>query len=794
MPLQPFVIDDFSAGLTDYAVGTDPRGGVNYKNIQLTVDNNLLTRWGSVLEGTTDTICKLPGAVTTLLPGLAATDRPFKCSNYSSAGRLYAFNGATHAELVGPTSNPLFTSSHASATDARFVHASWAGHHYITSTSFTQKPQKIYRDNSSTLQLRTAGLPIPTAGVLTYTGGAGGFSYLYAYGWKYTYQVGNRTFVDRSPLQRFSVAPTSSSTGTVQPAFTGSFPTTVGNLPTLSNSGTDNYDTAAGGTATSGLVLEIYRTTNNGRIYYLVGVVANGTTTFADNTSDNTLITQTPHYSTGGIPDYDPPPVAKFVHVTERGIGLYGYVKDGTDEVKSMFKQSIPGSPDKVPGSFNGELEDELMGISSFRGVPIFFSKNYVYRGEGIFTTTGQGSMIPRRIAESVGCISHTSIVQTPDGVFFAGSDGFYWTDGFKVLKVSERINTSYQTYASSNGNTIYGAYESIERLVFWNFPETGSSDGLFVLHLRYGIKPDSTFTTWGGLSDTLTAIPNTYPSNLPTTVSQNFRAKCLLMWNGFLYRGDDRGYAFYHTSTSKTDPRVVTTVDCGSWGTTAIFYKYKTVALDFGTSEVRKLNTRVIVTQLTRGNISLSVLVDRDLFGAPKACKEIKYLSSFTWGGPDVLWGDPILYSQDTSIRQDLRKIPVPGLRCSYRQVILQNAYTVITKSDTLGLATLNTSTKVLTLNTVGQAYPTDILDYYVSFPDASGDYTNSFLITARTATTLTFSDATNVAPASGSTKWIIRGYAKGDIAEVASVNLPFTPIGPTQSPYRPGMEASNA
>jgi hypothetical protein len=784
MLLQPYKVDDFSAGLTDYPVGTDPRGGVKIKNLQVTVDRNLLTRWGSLLEGNTDTICKIPGPVTTLLPGLASTDRPFKCSNYNNAGRLFAYNGTTHVELVGPTSNPLFTSAHFSGSDNRFAFASWANHHFLTSTSYTQKPQKIYRDNGGALQLRTAGLPVPAATTFTHSGAGGANSYNYAIGWKHTYQVGNRTFVDRGPLLRTATNAT----------YTGAFPNTVGGFPALSNGGSDNYNTAGGGTPTSGLVLELYRTTNNGKIYYLVGTVANGTTSLADALTDAQLQTQVSHYSTGGTPDYDPPPKCKFVHITERGVGLYGYVQDGTDDVPTMFKQSIPGAPDKVPGSFNGELEDELIGVSSYRGVPIFFSTKYVYRGEGLFTASGQGGMIPRRIAESVGCISHTSIVQTPDGVFFAGVAGFYWTDGFTVVKVSDRFNTTYQTYVPSTTKNIYGAYEPVERLVFWNFAETGNSDGLFVLHLRYGVKPESTFTVWGGLSDSNHSYPNVYPAALPATVNQNFHAKCLLMWNGNLYRGDDRGYAFYHTSTSKTDPRVVTSVDCGTWGTSAIVHDFRTIAHDFGISLVRKMNNRLIVTQKTHGSISTAVWVDRDLAGSPRLCKEIKYPSGATWGMPGVLWGDPILYSPDPALRKDFRMIPVPGLRCDYRQLYVQNAFTIITKSDNLGTATLNAATKVLTLDDLTQALPADLLDYYVSFPDGAGAYTNSFLITAATATSLTFSDATNLAPASGSTKWVIRGFAKGEVMELHSLDIPFAPLGTTEAPYRPGTEGSNA
>jgi hypothetical protein len=766
----PLQIDDFSGGLTDFPMGANPSELMKTKNAVITVDKKPSVRPGSLKESTTDTAAKLPGSVDAIVPSLNGLGMPYKLSNYNSAGRFYFQNGTTHVELAGPSGNPLFTSAHYAASDRRFITASWNDHLYLTSASFTQKPQKAYIDSGGVLRLRTAGLPAP-ASTWTASGSAGANSYVYAIGYKYTYTAGNRTFIDRGPLSRKS--------------FLIGSPTSINvtSIPVLSNGASDNYDTAT-------LVVEIYRTTSGGKILYKLAEITNGTTSFPDVTSDANLINNETHYSTSGQPDFDPPPVAKFVHVTERGIGLYGYIQDGSDEMKNRGVQSIPGAPDKVPGSFNFDIDEEMTGISSYKGIPIIFSKKRAYRGEGFFTASGSGSLVPRKIADSVGCISHTSIVQTPDGVFFAGENGFYWTDGFTVTPVSEKIRLTYsQVYAGSAGLAISGTYDETEKRVFWTFQETATSDGIFVLHTRFALQKGGCFTTWGGETASSLSEPNLFPSALPATVNQNFRAKCLAVHAGRIYRGDDRGYAFYFDPSAKTDPRVVPGVDLGSWGTVAISYDVRLVALNFGTNLVRKWTPKAIVTLKNRGNLSLKMSSDRDMENRPKACREFRKRSEYAWGDATATWGDPTIYASGTALIEEVRMLPVPGLRCSYRSLWFQNSFSVVAKSDTLGLATVDSVAKTLTLSV---NWPLDLLDLYLAIPDNLGEYTNKLLITAQSGAQITVSDPLNLL-SSGTTPWQIMGTAKGHVTEIQSIVLPYNLLDSTQSVYRPGTEGGN-
>lgn len=798
MAFLPLNIEDFSGGLTDFPVGAPPNELMAAKNVRITVDKKASVRPGSLREGTTDLYAKLPWGVAGLLPNLSNSGLPYKLSNSLEAtganrrGRLYSHNGTTHAEVTGPTGNALFTNAHAISADPRFIASSWNGHHYLTSASLLQKPQKMYLDNSGVLQMRTAGLPPPAQVTLTFSLAAAANSRAYAIGLKYTYTSAGRTFIDRGPLLRL----TSTGAGQIYTGAepTGGAPNVVGNFPVLSNGVTDNYDTAA-------TQVELYRTTNNGKIYYLVGAVTNGTTSLSDGITDTALLLLPQHYSTSGQPDFDPPPTAKFVHVTERGIGIYGCIQDPVSgSLKNRFVQSIPGAPDKVPGSFNADVDEELTGISSYRGIPLFFTTKRVYRGEGFFTPSGSGSLVPRKIADSVGCISHGSIVQTPEGVFFAGENGFYWTDGFSVTPVSDKIRLTYaRVYAGAAGLSISSAYDESEKQAYWTFQDTNNSDGLFVLHTRFGVTQGGCFTILGGETANSSTQTGANPVSLPATINQNFRAKCLLATKDSggsptIYRGDDRGYAFSFSTSAKTDPRVDTTSDMSLWGTTAISYDVRLVALNFGTNFVRKWTPKAILTLKNRGNLSLKVSSDRNLEGRPKECRELRKRSEYSWGDPGVTWGDPVIYSSEVAMYEEIRMMPVPGVRCSYRSLWFQNSFTVINDSDALGPGSLDATAKTLTLLTVTSQWPSDILDLYISFPDAQGAYSRFFLITARTSTVLTFQDPSNLLSTLASTRWQLMGVAKGHVMELQSVVLPYMVLDSTQGVYRPGEEGGNS
>lgn len=784
MDFNDYEIRSFKDGMTDNFIGREKTRYQKAWNCLVTVDEKLRTRDGSIVDGTTDTQAKISAGVEFLLTPLTTTEKPYKLTTDSNFGKLFYYNGSTHAELLGPTSNHLFDTTHGTGGDHRFTATPWNDHAYITSTSFTQKVQKIWNDGSSVLQLRTAGLPKYAGSNATITGaGSGAITYLIALVFKYTYITAGRTFVTRGPLFRQTIsAAANPPTSIIIPA--------NGKLSNTTGGALDNYDTGV-----AGMVLEYYRTIGNGTEYYLVGTQQNSTidgiVTITDGVADATLLLNQVIYTSGGVAENDPPPVSKYIHVTERGTCYYGWVQDGSDAIKNRIRQSKVGIPDAAPTRFFDDLDEGVTGISSYRGLPLFFGANSVYRGDGVFDSFGQGELVAQRIANYAGCVSHNGIVQTYFGVFFPSANGFYWTNGYDVVKISDEINSTYASvYATDTAKAaISGCYDEINQLVYWTFADTTTSDGCFVLHLRYGIKADSVFTQIGGNSLTTSSDATLYPTTIPTTITQNFRAKSVLAYNRKIYRADNRGYTMYFDATTRSDPRVVTGTNVSAWGTTYVYYDFRTVALSFDNLLARKWTPSVVATFKNVGNISASLRRDRDLLGNFATMREIKQKTNFSWGDAGAVWGDPVLFSSDRSLFIENRRMNTPGIRCSYRTLRLTNALTVIQKSDSSGLGTVDSGAKTLTI--ASDTFLADLLDYYVTF--GNDNYLAHYLITARTSTVLTFSDPSGICP-SGSQKWEVKGYAKTDGMALESLVMPVAYLTDSQQPYQANEEGANA
>ena len=135
---------------------------------------------------------------------------------------------------------------------------------------------------------------------------------------------------------------------------------------------------------------------------------------------------------------------------------------------------------------------------------------------------------------------------------------------------------------------------------------------------------------------------------------------------------------------------------------------------------------------------------------------------------------------------------MPARGLRCSYMQIEVTNAYTVVTNSDTVGTATVNNIAKTATLDTAATAdWPENSVDYCLSF-DSDG-YSKQYLVTAATADTLTFSDIANTSP-TGSRAWLFKGYKKNEILNLLGLNIHYAPLSKTQTTYEAGDSGANS
>lgn len=590
---------------------------------------------------------------------------------------------------------------------------------------------------------------VSTVRVPTITPTAGANTWLYQFHYSYEYNVGNRIFLDFGPT---------SDTFTVASATTNVAITTI---PVLANGAANNWDTAT-------IKIQIYRTKNNGTVFYKVGEVTNGTTTFSDTTSDAAIDTEETIYTTGGVVDNDPPLPAKYVHVVN-GYGYWGAVKEGSQEYLNRVYQSIQDDPDSVPATFFIELEDDITGISSVNTLPVVFTKKWAYRLEGTIDELGRGDIIATRIVDGVGCISNQSIVQTTSGLFYAGIDGFYYTDGYRVLKISNEWNNTYAsiTNTSAKQKRIVGVFEQKNQRIYWTAQREDTSsdnDSILVLDLRFGVRPDSCFTTWSN--------------------GDTFAPTSLVFFNGELVRSDRRGYLLKHQDTLDTDPEISVTTSPTVWASKTIIWDYISTATDFGSSQIRKFVNRIVLQAKNVTNTSIQIKSFNDDNRRSADLKIIRYRNDIVWGDPDVEWGDADIVWGWEGIIEANRRFPAQGLRCSYKQIQITNAYSIIKNSDTKGPASIDATAKTVTLLTAGRIWPTYAVGYYISF--AADGYVNDYLITARNSdTVITYMDALGTSATAANSEWVIRGYVKGEKLHLLKYVYQFVPMTDSQEPF---------
>lgn len=413
-------------------------------------------------------------------------------------------------------------------------------------------------------------------------------SYLYAMHYECSYKVGTKTFIDRGPVHTFQVKD--------HPAINHG-PLLIENIPVLTN-GTGNGSTAYD---IDNITVQIYRTTNGGTVFYKVGEVSNGTEVFQDTIQDEDLVNNETLYTTGGELADAPPPRCAYFHIN----GDYGYYANviiesdtGKDDdgdglidrsavtYENRLYQSKAANIDAVPRTNYAETEGVITGVSSAKSRTLVFEANRIYRVEGAYTDSGSGGMTLTKITDGVGCVSNAGIVQvdesalipTGGGVFFPAKDGFYFTDGYQVSKLSNEFNATY--LALIDKDKIKGAYDKDRNIVYWGAKQSGAEDDgnpntmAFKLHLNVGLRA---FTTMSGNTDV-------------QATGTVFQPEALAFFDGEMLHADNRGYLFNHTSSAVSDPAVDTATAAGSWGTTKITEDYRSLHNYFGSWLLRKV------------------------------------------------------------------------------------------------------------------------------------------------------------------------------------------------------------
>jgi len=567
---------------------------------------------------------------------------------------------------------------------------------------------------------------------------------------------------------------------------------TITNIPVLNNGSGTSYDTAND-------QVKIFRTINAGNTYYQVGIVTNGTTTFTDANIDVAnpylasaipITENPPIYTAGGVVKFDPAPVCKYVTSIQNTM-YYAAVVDTGQTFLNRIRQGIQNQVDSSPGSFFVDLPESIMGISSTRNNLVAFCTHSVYQVTGAFTPTGQGQMIYQSISDTIGCVSSESIVRTDVGIFFAGTDGFYYTDGFQLIKLSSELNQTYLNLVSDTKqqSAIYGCYDRYLRRVWWSTQSDASdfsADSSWIFHVNYGVTANGVFTT---------------ASN-----GENYRPSSMVFWQGMQLRGDARGYIFQHTILAQTDPLVNINTVATSWPIAYIPYNYASCAVDFGTTFNRKWLTRISFQGKNVGNVGAQITSTSDNGRVPPlVLSPLWFNKNLMWGNPNIIWGQSNLVWGDTQEIDMWRRFPATQLRADYKQIAITPAKIgvyryqdwppqagAVVTSNGMGVATAKLITPpwytalIWPLDVVGYVFATQIDGYIQEYP------ITAITTTTNAGDTLTLSDPGNtLSTTPHSVAWVVRGILKQQRISLTSYAIHFTLLGKMQRAYRGSQDA---
>lgn len=738
--MQSVAFEDFSGGLTDYPLSAG-------KNKCKVLDNVLLRQY----EGGGKPYTR-PGSevLEPQLPlGEARISTLFLHNNIlfaQAVARLYYYDTGASAwvEVLGPTSNVAFPG----ADDfSRFTYGYWNDHVLLTHTDYG-RPKKLYLDSSNIPKIVEAGLPVPIWGLYTPVGTGRLMKVVFKTEYVTT---GNVTFIDYSePSPALQLATT--------------YPVVVP-FTSIANGSTLNYDTA-------NIKFQVYLTTAGGTTYYFAGEAANSAGTISiPSILDADLMLNPVLYTEGGVVGNSAPLRANCVHVCDE-VGYYGNLDDGTQTLKNRIMCSVPADIDSVPSTFYADLDDEVVGISSSKSTVMALGRYNAYRLQNNQDELGQGALLYEKISDTTSCVSGGSIVQTRFGIFWAGYDAIYYSDGYEVRKLNIEYDKTYKAWTHTDGEVDYvkaakiqGAYNKAKNTIAWTVQNTalGDCDKLYILDLTYGIRQNSAFMTWSGT---------------------NYACNSIAYANGNLYRGDANGYVLVHQDTFFTDPVVDTGTAPSNWLTETIFYNITTADYDFGTAVTRKYIPLVSVICEATTNLSLQITANTDSGRKYGLLKPIRTKSTIIWGTPGIYWGAPGIYwNARGGVVHHKRRIPAGSLRSTYMSLIFTNAKVAIISSDVLGTVDVDGTANTATLTTSGVDFSNSLIGYYISF--AGDGYVTEYAISAVSTNVATLSDLSNTLPNYTDTAWVIRGFPRGEVLNLLNATINYEMFGPTQATY---------
>jgi hypothetical protein len=231
-------------------------------------------------------------------------------------------------------------------------------------------------------------------------------------------------------------------------------------------------------------------------------------------------------------------------------------------------------------------------------------------------------------------------------------------------------------------------------------------------------------------------------------------------------------------------------------WDLATIVWNYKSPAFNFGLPQVRKWVAQILTTIKNISSVSVLITSNNDDSSVEDALKEIRFRDTCVWGQEDVIWETDTIKWASFGLIEQRRRFPAGGLRCSYKQIRITNAFTNIFNSESYGTVTIDRTAKTATLDDPSMVWPTYLLDYELCLQGSQAEPTyttyNLPIVGRISDTVIQLLDPSNRLAIEWNTinfsenKWIIKGKPKGEILQLMSFVLYYSPLTPTQRTYQ--------
>jgi hypothetical protein len=229
------------------------------------------------------------------------------------------------------------------------------------------------------------------------------------------------------------------------------------------------------------------------------------------------------------------------------------------------------------------------------------------------------------------------------------------------------------------------------------------------------------------------------------------------------------------------------------TWAKETIIWTYASTHINFGSTFFRKFPTKILLTAANKGNTSIQINAISDEGRIVRELKVIRWRRNLIWGDTEFTWGNPDCVWRAIGLIEQWRRFPARSLRLSYLQLIITNAFSIITNSDTDGTATFDNAAKTIDLDVVvNNKWPDEVVGYYIK--TASDNYVAQYEVNSRVSDTqITVIDPDDTLP-TGSLAWELWGYKKGEPLKLLSYNVHWNNVSQTQNTFEAGQDGSNA